>query len=510
MAAGGFLQEFCQETTCNICLEPFNEPVTIDCGHNFCQACLTKVSGKSSAGVSCPECGEPVPQRNFKPNRQLANIVQLVKKLRVSETVERTRGVCQKHQEPLKFFCKDDNAAICVVCDRSKEHRQHIVLPIEEVSQEYKEEIIIYMKFLKKQKEALESHKASEELQRQEYWKLLALKEEKVNFAFDSMQMLLEEKRQCWLANLQEIKKEMEKKAEENIVGISEDVFRLSQHMAEMEKLMTEIEASQSPANELLEETRQALNRYEKNLVTFKVDLSANLEERIRFSFLKTSELQKAVDDYKEYLEKTLNPCKLPEAVKPENLKPTANKVSITLDQDTAHPYLVLSEDLKMVTWESKKKRREWKKRSMPNNPERFDWETCVLGCEKFTSGINWWVVEVSGVGSWAVGVVRDSVKRKGSLQFHPEEGFWALRKSFQDTHSSREIVALTSPDPTPLMVKAEPIRIIIILDYEGGQVDFLDADTSNLIFTFQAGSFSGETIRPFLQVREWGFSLKC
>uniref|UniRef100_A0A8D2KS00 RING-type domain-containing protein n=1 Tax=Varanus komodoensis TaxID=61221 RepID=A0A8D2KS00_VARKO len=32
------------ETTCPICLEHLKDPVTLDCGHNYCQACISKYS----------------------------------------------------------------------------------------------------------------------------------------------------------------------------------------------------------------------------------------------------------------------------------------------------------------------------------------------------------------------------------------------------------------------------------------------------------------------------------
>ncbi|XP_015284025.1 PREDICTED: tripartite motif-containing protein 7-like, partial [Gekko japonicus] len=63
--------------------------------------------------------------------------------------------VCQKHQEPLKLFCKDDQALICVVCDRSKEHRDHETLPLEEASQEYKDQFCSRLESLKKKRERI-------------------------------------------------------------------------------------------------------------------------------------------------------------------------------------------------------------------------------------------------------------------------------------------------------------------------------------------------------------------
>ncbi|NXL40301.1 BT2A2 protein, partial [Glaucidium brasilianum] len=47
----------------------------------------------------------------------------------------------------------------------------------------------------------------------------------------------------------------------------------------------------------------------------------------------------------------------------------------VTLDPDTAHPDLILSEDRKSV-------RRAEGQRDLPDNPERFDYWPFVLGCQ--------------------------------------------------------------------------------------------------------------------------------
>ncbi|XP_058017595.1 zinc finger protein RFP-like [Ahaetulla prasina] len=44
---------------------------------------------------------------------------------------------CPKHREPLKLFCRDHETLISVVCDRSKEHKGHSVIPLQEAFQEY-------------------------------------------------------------------------------------------------------------------------------------------------------------------------------------------------------------------------------------------------------------------------------------------------------------------------------------------------------------------------------------
>uniref|UniRef100_A0A674IR97 Uncharacterized protein n=1 Tax=Terrapene triunguis TaxID=2587831 RepID=A0A674IR97_9SAUR len=138
-APAGARQSLQDEASCSICLEYFNDPVTIDCGHNFCRACITQCWEGSDKDVSCPQCRATFPQRNLRPNWQLASVVEIAKQLNLQSTKDAGAGrACEKHQETLKLFCQEDQSPICVVCDRSKEHRAHTVVPAEEAAQEYK------------------------------------------------------------------------------------------------------------------------------------------------------------------------------------------------------------------------------------------------------------------------------------------------------------------------------------------------------------------------------------
>lgn len=140
MASGSVAECLQQETTCPVCLQYFAEPMMLDCGHNICCACLARCWGAAETNVSCPQCRETFPQRHMRPNRHLANVTQLVKQLRTERPSGPggEMGVCEKHREPLKLYCEQDQMPICVVCDRSREHRGHSVLPLEEAVEGFK------------------------------------------------------------------------------------------------------------------------------------------------------------------------------------------------------------------------------------------------------------------------------------------------------------------------------------------------------------------------------------
>nr|XP_014353356.1 PREDICTED: zinc-binding protein A33-like [Latimeria chalumnae] len=97
------------------------------------------------------------------------------------------------------------------------------------------------------------------------------------------------------------------------------------------------------------------------------------------------------------------------------------NPVTVTLDPNTAAPWLTLSEDLTTVTWGST--RRE----DLPDNPERFDRCFCVLGSEGFTSGRHSWVVDVENETHCRLGVTAESANRKGNINLKPECGYWTV-----------------------------------------------------------------------------------
>ncbi|KAM6107000.1 butyrophilin subfamily 1 member A1-like [Phoenicopterus ruber ruber] len=161
----------------------------------------------------------------------------------------------------------------------------------------------------------------------------------------------------------------------------------------------------------------------------------------------------------------------------------------VTLDPNTAHSRLVLSEDLRRVTRKSARP-------DLPDTPERFSNFRCVLGREGFREGRHCWVVEVEvgGDSLWAVGVARESVERKQITDLSPEGGIWALR------HWKGQFMSLTSP-PTPLSLSLLPRRIWVCLDCTQGLVTFINADTGGKIFTFPPASFNGDIIRPWFWV---------
>nr|XP_055198111.1 erythroid membrane-associated protein [Nyctereutes procyonoides] len=159
--------------------------------------------------------------------------------------------------------------------------------------------------------------------------------------------------------------------------------------------------------------------------------------------------------------------------------------VAVTLDPDTAHPKLILSEDRRGVKLGDKRQ-------PVPDGPQRFDFVVSVLGAEYFTAGCHYWEVDVGNKTKWALGVCSDSVSRKGKVTATPANGHWLVRQSSENTYE-----ALTSPQ-TPLRLKEPPRCVGIFLDYEAGVISFYDVTNRSHIFTF-THTFSGP-LRPFFE----------
>ncbi|XP_060095017.1 LOW QUALITY PROTEIN: E3 ubiquitin-protein ligase TRIM7-like [Heteronotia binoei] len=525
MAAEGPVQELCEEASCSICLDFFRDPVTIaQCGHNFCRACLTRSWGESGAEASCPQCRGPAREGDLRPNYQLASIVEIAKKFTLREgkdaagangqlcqkhqelprlfckggedplcagcgIAQEQRGttvipleeaardsramvaaekgrVCQKHQEPLKLFCKDDEALICVVCDRSKEHREHETLPLEEASQEYKDRFCSCLEILKKERERIVSYKGDVEKESQDLLKQTKGEKQETVAKFRQLHMFLEEQEKLLLAQMEEVEMEVAKKRDQRLAELSEALSSLESLIQEME------EKCQQSASELLQDARSTLQRYEEKKAFEKpVTFSPALKWRIWDVCDVHHLLEGVVKQLKDTLDSGLHP----------------QKAKVTLDSDTAHLILVLSEDQKSMREGDKAQR-------LPDNPKRFDRCGIVLGCEEFTGGCHFWEVLVGNEEQWAVGVARRSVRRKGSITFSPEEGFWVVRKWSGGFKASVEEGIL------PLTVTDGVKRIRVCLNYTGGRVAFFDADKASLLYEF-SGAFSGETLLPFFGV---------
>ncbi|XP_015258079.1 PREDICTED: E3 ubiquitin-protein ligase TRIM21-like [Cyprinodon variegatus] len=158
--------------------------------------------------------------------------------------------------------------------------------------------------------------------------------------------------------------------------------------------------------------------------------------------------------------------------------------VDLTLDPDTAHPKLILSDDGKQV-----KHGDVWQ--DLPDNKERFSDCVDVLACQSFSSGSFYFEVQVKGKTDWDLGVAKDSINRKGFIDLSIKNGFWTIvlrngNQYLSGDNSSDHVYLPTVPE-----------RVGVFVDYEKGLVSFYDVDTAALIYSFSNCCFT-EKLKPY------------
>ncbi|KAJ0001317.1 hypothetical protein NQD34_006337 [Periophthalmus magnuspinnatus] len=147
-------------------------------------------------------------------------------------------------------------------------------------------------------------------------------------------------------------------------------------------------------------------------------------------------------------------------------------QMDIYLSAKTAHPALSVSEDRKQV-------RHTDKLQEVSENPKRFDRVANILAKESFSSGRCYWEVEVGEKIEWNLGIVRQSINRKGKFTVCPANGFWTL-----GLKASGQYLAYTSP-VTHLALDHRTKRVGVFLDYSEGRVSFYCAESGAHIYTF-------------------------
>ncbi len=146
--------------------------------------------------------------------------------------------------------------------------------------------------------------------------------------------------------------------------------------------------------------------------------------------------------------------------------------VAVTLDPDTAHPNLILSDHGKQVAYRDIKL-------EVPDDPKRFDYCPCVLAKEGFSSGRFYFEVQVKGKTDWDIGVARESINRKGIFTAAPEAGYWIIILRNENQYLACEFASV------PLSLKVKPQVVGVFVDYEEGLVSFYDVESGSQIQSF-------------------------
>ncbi|MGH0158537.1 UNVERIFIED_CONTAM: hypothetical protein FKN15_060915 [Acipenser sinensis] len=415
------------DLSCAVCCEIFNDPVTLHCNHSFCKACLDQW-WKEKRALECPVCRRRSSMEELPLNFALRNIVEYFLKERSQNPPAPTGILCSLHDEKLKLFCVDDKEAVCVVCQTSKKHENHKLRPVQEAAQDYKGELKTALKPLQDKLKTFNKVKNKCDETAEHIKKQAQQTERQIKEEFEKLHQFLRHEEKARIAALRGEEEQKGRIMKEKIEKLTREISSLSDTIRVIER---EMEAEDII---LLQDPRCVSGAL--------IDVAEHLGS------LK----------YKVW----------------EKMLGIVQYTPVTLDPNTAHPDLILSEDLTSV-------RGSYERQQLPDNPERFGHCECVLGSEGFTSGKHCWDVEVGSITDWALGVTKESSQRKGIIRLSPEAGYWSMALLYGDQYW-----AWTSPE-TQLTVEKKPQKIRVQLDCDGGEVAFFDSsDMRKPLHTFK------------------------
>ncbi|XP_012790371.2 E3 ubiquitin-protein ligase TRIM68 [Sorex araneus] len=457
-----FVDAVMEDLACPICMTFLREPVSIDCGHTFCHSCLSglwKAPGESqNSSHTCPLCRAPIKPKNWRPNWQLASVVEKVRLLGLPQGMGQKSNACEQHRERLKVFCRDDGLIMCEVCGQSPEHESHRVVPMEDVAWEYKWKLHEALENLRKEQEKAWKLEVGEK-KRIATWKMqVGTRKQSIVWEFEKYQRLLKDKQPAGqelkaeaataLALLEQEEGETLEKLEQYSEGLGQQSQALCRMIAELE------ERAQKPVRWMLQGIQEVLNRCRSWNLQPPEPVCLELKTECRVPGLRELLRSYAAD--------------------------------VRLDPDTAYSRLVVSEDRKRVHYGDSQQ-------DLPDNPERFYRYNIVLGSQRISSGRHYWEVEVGDRTEWGLGVCTEDVDRKEVVYLSPRYGFWVIRLRKGDEYRAG------TEEYSLLSLAVPPHRVGVFLDYEAHDISFYNVtDNGSHIFTFPHCPFPGHLLPYF------------
>ncbi|XP_041849414.1 nuclear factor 7, ovary-like [Melanotaenia boesemani] len=505
---------------CSICLDVFTDPVTTPCGHNFCKNCITQhwedkvlyecplckdsffarpqlnintllremvdqfrrerqqeASSSSSeqqaakpgevlcdvctgtklkALKSCLECLTSYCQTHLEPHRTVSGL----KRHQLMEPVENLEDrMCRKHDKPLELFCRTDQTCVCMLCS-VLDHKTHELVPLREEYEGKKAELgkteAGIQLMIQKRRLKIQALKGSMKISKDAADRETAGGVQVFTPLMKSVERGLDQ----LVEEIQDKQKTTEKQAEDFIKDLEQEISELMKRSSEVEKLSRSEDRlhllqsfsslKAAPPTKDWTEVRVRQPSYAGTVVRAVDQLVETLRKEMK-KLLSKNEVRKKVQQY---------------------------AVDVTLDPDTAHPKLILSDDGKQVHHGDERK-------ILPEKADRFSQSANILGHQSFSSGRFYFEVQVKGKTGWDLGVARESINRKEKIIARPQNGFWSIR-----LRNGNQYEAAAEP-PVCLHLQSGPEKVGVFVDYEEGLVSFYDVDAAALIFSFTGCCFT-------------------
>uniref|UniRef100_A0A671WG47 Uncharacterized protein n=1 Tax=Sparus aurata TaxID=8175 RepID=A0A671WG47_SPAAU len=419
------------------------------CGHNFCKTCITKHWDKNYK-CQCPNCKKTF---NTRPELQPHLTKSGLKRHQRIDPVENLEDrMCTKHNKLLELFCKTDQMCVCMLCSIS-DHKTHDVVPLKEEYEGKKAELgktdAEIQQMIQKRRLKIEEMKRSVELSKKDADREIAAGVQ----VFRALKESVERSQAEVIDTIKEKQRETEKQAEGFIKELEQEISELEKRSSEVEQL------SQSEDHLHLLQSSPSLNTAPPTKNWTGVSVRPPSYE---------GTVVRAVNQLEETLSKQMK--------KVELKRVQQYAVDVTLDPDTAHPKLILSDDGKQVKHGDVTK-------NLPDNPERFDTCANVLANQSISPGRFYNEAQVKT--DWDLGVARESINRKGNIKLSPQYGYWMIC-----LRNNNEYKACAGPS-VRLSLKHQPEKVGVFVDYEEGLVSFYDVDAAALIYSFTGCCFT-------------------